>query len=56
MPNTGETDSDLTLDTGIRVIYPGKSERDPCIHLDNELTIKTPITKVVISSSKTLFE
>ena len=46
-PNAGETDSDLTPDTGTTVIRPLKSIHDLGVYLDSELTMKTHISKVV---------
>jgi len=40
------TDCDLMLDIGTTLIRPLKSVRDLGVHLDSELMMKTPISKV----------
>jgi len=43
------TDTDLTVDTGTMMICPVKTILDLGVHLDSELTMKIPISKVVSS-------
>jgi len=43
------TEADLMLDTGTMMICSLESTRDLSIHCENELTMKTPISKVVSS-------
>jgi len=40
------SDHDLTLEVGISVMQPVRCVRDPSVHLDSELTMKTHISKV----------
>ena len=41
------SDHDLSPEVGILVIQPFKCAHDLGVHLDSELTMKTPISKVV---------
>ena len=50
------TNSYVTLDSGTTVIRPVKSVHDLGIHLDNELTVKTHVSKVSASVTNSFAE